>query len=161
MILSVWRHGEAGHASSDQARCLTKTGETVLAGAGAGFAERVRESGWPPVSALKFSPWTRTEQTARILAQHVPHGLCASESLLAPGAAAEHFSGYHTPEGLHELWVSHQPFVSRAIATWCQEEALMPLAPGGYAVMRVTAFVPGGAELLWLEAQPSSVVIGP
>ena len=156
MILSLWRHGEAGPAMSDQARCLTAAGQKVLTSSAERFAEEARRRGWPPLAKVKHSPWLRTEQTAGILSHHLACDACEPTALLAPGAAPEHFLDHQTPEGVHELWVSHQPFVSRAIAVWCQEDTIMPLAPGGYAVMQVTSFVPGGAELLWCQPEPDS-----
>jgi hypothetical protein len=44
--------------------------------------------------------------------------------------------------------VSHQPFVSQAIAVWVDTVALAPLAPGGYSTLEVTCLARGGATLL-------------
>ena len=71
-----------------------------------------------------------------------------ADPLLAPGAYPEAFSENDYTGHEHIVMVSHQPFVSQAIAHWTDDMSLAPLAPGGYSVLEVTCLSRGGATLL-------------
>ena len=67
---------------------------------------------------------------------------------MASGAYPEAFSENDYSGHEHIVMVSHQPFVSQAIAVWVDDVTLAPLAPGGYSTLEVTCFARGGATLL-------------
>ena len=106
------------------------------------------ESALGPVSLLLHSPYRRTVETAALLGEVLgPRSLKADPSL-APGAHPEAFSENDYTGHEHIVMVSHQPFVSQAIAHWTDDMSLAPLAPGGYSVLEVTCLSRGGATLL-------------
>ena len=67
---------------------------------------------------------------------------------MASGAYPEAFSENDYSAHEHIVMVSHQPFVSQAIAVWVDDETLAPLAPGGYSTLEVTCLARGGATSL-------------
>ena len=48
----------------------------------------------------------------------------------------------------HVVMVSHQPFVSHAVAHWTDDATLAPIAPGGYSVLDVLDLQRGGVTCL-------------
>ena len=70
------------------------------------------------------------------------------DEALAPGAIPEDFHGFDGGDDEHVLIVSHQPFVSRAIALWADDPSLPPLAPGGYSIIDARWLERGGASIL-------------
>ena len=148
MLLTLWRHGEAGAAPTDEARSLTPRGrEEVVAMAG-DYAVWTNGSAPGPVSRLLHSPYRRTVETAGLLAELLRPNSQDVDSKLAPGAYPEAFSEKDYAGHEHIVMVSHQPFLSQAIAHWTDDETLAPLAPGGYSTVRVTCLARGGAVLL-------------
>ncbi len=101
-----------------------------------------------PVSLLLYSPYQRTIETAELLGELLQPGTPEVDSSLAPGAYPEAFSELHYTGHEHIVMVSHQPFLSQAIAHWTDDVMLAPLAPGGYSTVEVTCLVRGGAALL-------------
>lgn len=67
---------------------------------------------------------------------------------LAPGAIPEDFREFDGGDDEHILFVSHQPFVSGAIAQWADDSTLPLLAPSGYSVLDVLCLQRGGATVL-------------
>ena len=72
----------------------------------------------------------------------------AVDEALAPGAIPEAFREFDGGDDEHILFVSHQPFVSRAIGLWADDPMLPLLAPGGYSVLDVLCLERGGASVL-------------
>ena len=70
------------------------------------------------------------------------------DEALAPGAIPEDFREFDGGDDKHILFVSHQPFVSSAIALWADDPTLPLLAPGGYFVLDVLCLERGGATVL-------------
>ena len=101
-----------------------------------------------PVSLLLCSPYRRTIETAELLGELLRPGSQEVDSSLAPGAYPEAFSEQHYTGHEHIVMVSHQPFLSQAIAHWTDDVTLAPLAPGGYSTVEVTCLARGGAALL-------------
>ena len=148
MFLTLWRHGEAGAAPTDEARSLTLRGrEEVLATAG-DYAAWTNVSAPGPVSLLIHSPYRRTVETAELLVELLRPNSREVDSTLAPGAYPEAFSEKDYAGHEHILMVSHQPFLSQAIAHWTDDVTLAPLAPGGYSTVEATCLARGGAALL-------------
>ena len=101
-----------------------------------------------PVSLLLCSPYRRTIETAELLGELLRPGSQEVDSSLAPGAYPEAFSEQHYTGYEHIVMVSHQPFLSQAIALWTNDVKLAHLAPGGYSTLDVTCLSQGGATLL-------------
>jgi phosphohistidine phosphatase SixA len=153
VLLTIWRHGEAGPAPRDAERELTERGRSEVAAAAEAFTRWLSQSGHPKVEQLRHSPLTRTSQTAAIL-----HGVllpmsCVADQLLAPGADLAN-KMWQAIDATHVLLVSHEPFVSRAIAVWSDDETLPPLAPSGYATLEVLSLTRGGATVLRHRSSP-------
>ena len=113
-----------------------------------GYVAWAGVSGLGPVSLLLHSPYQRTVETAELLGEQLRPGSQKVDPLLAPGAYPEAFSENDYSGHEHIVMVSHQPFVSQAIAVWVDDETLAPLAPGGYSTLKVTCLTQGGATLL-------------
>jgi phosphohistidine phosphatase SixA len=113
-----------------------------------GYSTWADESGLGPVSLLLHSPYRRTVETAALLGELLRPRCMKVDPSLAPGAYPEAFSENDYTDHEHIVMVSHQPFVSQAIAFWTDDMALAPLAPGGYSMLEITCLARGGATLL-------------
>ena len=147
MLLTLWRHGEAGSAATDEARALTPRGRKEVVAMAQGYSTWAGESALGPVSLLLHSPYQRTVETAALLGEVLGPGSVKVDPSLAPGAYPEAFSESDYAEHEHIVMVSHQPFVSQAIARWTDDVTLAALAPGGYSTLRITCLARGGAML--------------
>jgi phosphohistidine phosphatase len=148
VLLTVWRHGEAGIAATDDARPLTPRGRSDITAGAAGYAEWLRRVGCPPVASIWFSPTRRTKETAALLSTELAPTRIGVDEALAPGAIPEDFHEFDGGEDKHIVFVSHQPFVSSAIALWADDPTLLLLAPGGYSALDVLCLERGGASVL-------------
>ena len=148
MLLTVWRHGEAGVAATDEARPLTPLGRSDITAGAKGYAEWMKLTSCPPVASIWSSPTRRTEETAALLSAELAPTRVGVYEALAPGAIPEDFREFDGGDDEHILFVSHQPFVSRAIALWADDPTLPLLAPGGYSVLDVLCLERGGATVL-------------
>ena len=113
-----------------------------------GYVAWAGVSGLGPVSLLLHSPYRRTVETAELLGEQLRPGSQKVDPSLAPGAHPEAFSEDDYTDHEHIVMVSHQPFVSQAIAVWVDTLTLAPLEPGGYSTLEVTCLARGGATLL-------------
>ena len=148
MLLTLWRHGEAGSAATDESRSLTRHGSDEVLAMAQEYSTWSEASAPGPVSLLLYSPYRRTIETAELLGELLRPGSQEVDSSLAPGAYPEAFSEQHYTGHEHIVMVSHQPFLSQAIAHWTDDVTLAPLAPGGYSTLEVTYLARGGAALL-------------
>lgn len=148
MLLTLWRHGEAGFATTDEVRALTPRGREEVVAMAKGYVAWAGVSGLGLVSLLLHSPYQRTVETAELLGEQLRPGSQKVDPSLAPGAYPEAFSENDYSGHEHIVMVSHQPFVSQAIAVWVDDVTLAPLAPGGYSTLEVTCLDRGGATLL-------------
>jgi phosphohistidine phosphatase len=148
VLLTVWRHGEAGIAATDDARPLTPRGRIDITAGAAGYAEWLKCVDCPPVASIWFSPTRRTEETAALLSAELAPTRIGVDEPLAPGAIPEDFHEFDGGEDKHIGFVSHQPFVSRAVALWADDSTLPLLAPGGYSLLDVLCLERGGASVL-------------
>ena len=154
LLLTLWRHGEAGSASSDAARELTDRGRVEVNAMASDFSAWLDAAGLPSVARLYCSPLIRAQQTAALLGQQgcaKPPEVC---SALVPGAIPEGFAESLLDDDAHVVAVTHQPFLSRAIAFWSDDGTLAPLAPAGYATLQVTSLERGGAAVLRHRPDP-------
>ena len=113
-----------------------------------GYVAWAGVSGLGLVSLLLHSPYQRTVETAELLGEQLRPCSQMVDPSLAPGAYPEAFSENDYSGHEHIVMVSHQPFVSQAIAVWVDDVTLAPLAPGGYSTLEVTCLDRGGATLL-------------
>ena len=148
MLLTLWRHGEAGSAPTDEARALTPRGREEVAAMAQDYMAWAGESALGGVSLLLHSPYRRTVETAALLGEVLVPGSLKADPLLAPGAYPEGFSENDYAGHEHIVMVSHQPFVSQAIALWTDDVTLAPLAPGGWSTLEIACLARGGATLL-------------
>ena len=148
MLLTLWRHGEAGSAATDESRSLTCRGREEVLTMAQVYSTWSDASAPEPVSLLLYSPYQRTIETAELLCELLRSATLEVDSSLAPGAYPEAFSELHYIGHEHIIMVSHQPFLSQAIAHWTDDVTLAPLAPGGYSTLEVTCLARGGAALL-------------
>ena len=148
MLLTLWRHGEAGIAGTDDARPLTPQGRSDIYAGATDYAEWINTAGCPPVASIWFSPTRRTEETAALLSAVLAPRRIQVDEALAPGAMPEDFRQFDDGADEHTLFVSHQPFVSSAIGLWVDDRSLTPLAPGGYSILDALCLERGAARVL-------------
>ena len=69
MLLTLWRHGEAGSGVTDEVRALTPRGREETIAMAQGYSTWAGESALGPVSLLLHSPYRRTVETAKLLGE--------------------------------------------------------------------------------------------
>ena len=107
MLLTLWRHGEAGFAATDEVRALTPRGRVEVVAMAKGYVAWAGVSGLGPVSLLLHSPYQRTVETAELLGEQLRPCSQKVDLSLAPGAHPEAFSeNDYTGHG-HVVMVSH------------------------------------------------------
>ncbi len=161
MIITIWRHGEAGEAAQDEARELTPPGERdVLAGAHA-LRSICERKGLAQPDQLWYSRWCRTEQTARIICEVFPAATSRSAVALIPGASPS-----RVEQALAGIWdarmapkhlvlVSHQPLVSQLVDFFTGERGAVPHhPPGGLVTLSMESPSAVGAGLLFWAFPP-------
>jgi phosphohistidine phosphatase SixA len=154
MLVTIWRHGEAGAAASDRERQLTPRGrEDVARGAGL-FLRHCEVAGYEVPCVVHHSPWLRTTQTAEILAAHLQRAHLAVLRALQPGSDIHQVDTnlgmlFDEQDGTgHVLLVSHQPLVSRLADYYLGAQGMVPsLPPGGRVTLAMAYPAPGVAEL--------------
>ncbi len=146
MILTVWRHGEAGRAPTDRQRELTDTGFDDI-----GFGCRQVHAAldardMPAPDLVLFSPWVRTRETAEIITAAFTHARSRELEDLRPGstvAAVETALGdvcAATPVPAHVVLVSHQPLVSQLVDHYLGgRNPVPPLSPGALVTFTLDA----------------------
>ena len=160
MILTVWRHGEAGQAARDYERSLTDRGCDDIGFGAQQFHGHCQARRLPDAGLILFSPWTRTRQTADIISGVFAHAHSVQETRIQPGAgpddacvAVQHVLDTSATE--HLLLVSHQPLVSRLIDVLLGDSGRVPpLSPGGLAVLELEVAAPGAAGLAFWSLPP-------
>lgn len=157
MIVTLWRHGEAGWASRDRQRELTAAGTDDIGFGCHHFHDLCHGRSLPHPDLVLHSDWMRTSQTADIISSAFTHArLCPSEAL-RPGSTVSRveqtlsdlLGAEECPQ--HLVLVSHQPLVSHVINHYLGEPGKVPsLSPGGLATieMDVSAF-DCGKLLFW------------
>lgn len=160
MILTVWRHGEAGQAPRDDERELTDRGCDDIGFGAQQFHDHCQARSLPDAGLILFSPWTRTRQTADILSGVFAHAQTKQEAGIQPGASPEDACRVVQTvldEGAteHLLLVSHQPLVSRLIDVLLGDSGRVPpLSPGGLAVLELELAAAGAASLSFWALPP-------
>lgn len=160
MILTIWRHGEAGSAATDRLRELTDRGTEDVSFGCHQFHNLCEARGIPHPELLLYSEWVRTTQTAEIIGLAFNHAAGERCSALIPGRRPGDVETElmrrlaDAPSHKHLLLVSHQPLVSSLVDYLLGEvSAVPPLIPGGLATLEME--VPGaGCASLCFSAQP-------
>ena len=144
----MWRHGEAELSQPDELRALTDRGEAQCCVMARGYEQWRLRHELAPVATMLLSPCRRTRETAEVLSSVFQSATMREAGELAPGARLEHFSSMPFAEDDHVVMMTHQPFVSHAVAHWTDDATLAPIAPGGYSVLEVLDLQRGGVTCL-------------
>ncbi len=157
MILTIWRHGQAGQAADDRVRELTPTGRQDVATGAKALAEICDRKSLPQPDAIWYSRWQRTAQTTEIIAATLGNVASHSEDALIPGASPE-----EVEQALDTIWdsasvprhlilVSHQPLVSELADFFTGERGAIPHhPPGGLVTLSLDSpSAVGGGLLFW------------
>lgn len=157
MILTIWRHGEAGPASRDEQRELTARGADDIGFGCRQFRQACAGRGLAPPARILHSPWLRTTQTAEIIAGVFSQAAIADCAALRPGATPQDVDralAAHTDDE-HILLVHHQPLVSRLLGHYLGDAGQVPfLNPGGLASLAFEVLAPACGALLFWAAPP-------
>lgn len=161
MIITIWRHGEAGRAVTDRLRELTATGDDDIGFGCTRFHEVCEELGIPHPQWILHSPWVRTTQTADIIASAFSHATLRELEALCPGstplAVDKTLSALLTTETGpdHLVLVCHQPLVSQLVDYLLADPGRVPaLSPGGLATVEADHISRGCARLRFWALPP-------
>ena len=159
MILTIWRHGEAGRAASDRERELTPEGADDIGFGCQQFHNVCEARSIAHPTAILHRPWLRTTQSAEILAGAFSHAAIAPAAALQPGSSTREVDGaladLNAKPGEHVLLVSHQPLVSELIDHYLGARGSVPaLTPGGMATLDLIEPAAGCASLLFWALPP-------
>jgi phosphohistidine phosphatase len=162
MIITVWRHGEAGQASDDRLRELTPRGVTEVTRGALRVQAICQQRGCALPDALWFSRWRRTTQTAELIAAGVPGLSTVSQEALIPGSSPARVASALEPlwqqasPPAHLVLVSHQPLVTRLVDHLLGRPGAAPAhPPGGLVTLSLDGPGAGGARLLWWAFPPN------
>ncbi len=161
MILTIWRHGEAGSAVTDRMRELTDRGTEDVGFGCHQFHNLCEAQGIPHPELLLYSEWVRTTQTAEIIGLAFNHALREPCDALIPGRrpadveiALQHRL-QEKPSLEHLLIVSHQPLVSSLVDYLIGEPGrVAPLLPSGFATLRMEVPAAACASLCFIAQPP-------
>lgn len=138
MIVTIWRHGEAGRAATDRQRELTDRGLDDIGFGCQQFLKGLVGRGMVPPDLILYSPWIRTWQTGEIVAATFTHASAREHQALQPGSTiteVDHcLSALHDDAAIpsHVVLVSHQPLVSQLVEYYLGRATdVPPLSPGG------------------------------
>jgi phosphohistidine phosphatase len=157
MIVTIWRHGEAGSAASDRLRELTVRGADAVGFACQRFHDICHSRGIPQPGLVLHSAWVRTTQTADIIASTFTLAGLSPSKALQPGGSIEAVDAALAAITVadsnvqHVVLVSHQPLVSYLVDYYLGCIGRVPsLLPGGLVTldMQVPA-VDCGQLLFW------------
>ena len=161
MIVTIWRHGEAGSAVSDRLRELTGQGMDDVGFGCHRFHEicEKRDIGHPEL--ILHSEWVRTTQTADIIANAFTHARIMRLGAVVPGNTPADVDRALEPvitaeeAPTHILLVSHQPLVSRLVDHYLADAGAVPLlSPGGLVMLDLSAPQRGCGRLLFWALPP-------
>lgn len=155
MLVTIWRHGEAGAAASDRERQLTRRGREDLTRGATLFLQYCEAAGYEVPRVVHHSPWLRTTQTAKILAGHLQGAHLAALRALQPGSEIDQADKNlgmlfdERDDTGHVLLVSHQPLVSRLADYYLGARGMVPaLPPGGRVTLAMDYPASGAAQLV-------------
>lgn len=159
MILTVWRHGAAQDGEIDRQRELTDSGCDDIGFACRQFHKACRDRAIALPTAILYSPWVRTSQTAEIIAAAYTRASCKAEPALQPGSRAtavdQALAEMAFAESAHVLLVSHQPLVSHLVDQYLGDGGKVPgLSPGGLVTLSFDILAPSCGQLLFWALPP-------
>ena len=161
MVVTIWRHGEAGRAATDRQRQLTDRGLDDVGFGCHQFHRALDVRGVATPELILYSPWKRTRQTAEIIASAFTHATSSEQGALRPGSsvtAVEHCLAqlHDTPEvPAHLVLVSHQPLVSELVLFYLGSDAhVPPLSPGALVTFALDVPARNCGELVFWAAPP-------
>jgi len=161
MIVTIWRHGEAGRAVSDRLRELTGTGLDDVGFGCHQFHDACQARNLPHPALVLHSPWVRTTQTADIIASAFTHASMRCLVALQPGSTAAAVESAladlteSQADSQHIVLVSHQPLVSRLVNHFLGEVDSAPsLSPGGLLTMQLDIPARACGRLLFWALPP-------
>lgn len=161
MIITVWRHGEAGSAATDRQRELTDSGFDDIGFACRQFHAALDDRDMAPPDLVLFSPWLRTRETAEVIAAAFTHAQLRELDALRPGgtvAAVEAALAALEPAGDgpgHVVLVSHQPLVSQLVDHYLgADNPVPPLSPGGLVTFSLEAVARDCGEMYFWAVPP-------
>jgi len=157
MIVTIWRHGEAGSAASDRLRELTVTGADDVGFACHQFHDICHVRGIAHPEMVLHSAWVRTTETAEIIASAFTHASIRPIKALQPGGKVQAVDAalaeitVSDPNVQHVVLVSHQPLVSYLVDYYLGSNGRVPpLSPGGLVTLDLQLpAVDCGQLLLW------------
>ena len=161
MIVTIWRHGEAGRASTDRDRELTDSGRDDVGFGCQQFHDACSDRGIPHPDRILHSPFIRTNQTAEIIAAAFSHATRTWMDALQPTSnvdavetALTDITDVETARG-HVLLVFHQPLISYILDHYLGDPAAVPpLSPGGLATLSLDTPAQGCGRLLFWAQPP-------
>lgn len=161
MIVTLWRHGQAGSAASDRLRQLTGTGTDDIAFGCHQLHAACEARGIPVPDTLLHSPWLRTTQTADIVATAFSRASLRAETALRPGStvpASDSVLQQLVDTGgktRHVVLVCHQPLVGYLVDHYLGEAGSVPsLTPGGLVTLAMDIPAAACARLLFWALPP-------
>jgi len=161
MIVTIQRHGEAGHASTDAERQLTAKGLNDIKLGSVKLRDSCDARSLTTPSLILYSAWARTTQTAELLANAFPEAALRFEASLLPGGSVATVSqslaawGDQYDNDAHILLVSHQPLVSYLADTYLGFPHSAPsLCPGGRLTLHMDIPAEGWGSLLFWAFPP-------
>ena len=161
MIITIWRHGEAGRAATDRQRQLTDRGQDDVAFGCRAFHEALEVRGIVLPELILCSPWTRTLQTAEIVTSVFTDAPSREHAALQPGSvvtAVEHclINLSDMPEApSHVVLVSHQPLVSELVEFYLGPGSNVPsLSPGALVSFALDVPAQHCGELVFWAVPP-------
>jgi len=161
MLVTIWRHGEAGAAATGRERQLTLRGREDVTRGAQRFLLHCEAGDLALPAAVHYSPWLRTAQTAEILAAAACDGQSTALPALQPGSDVGRIDtelgalGAELDSKGHLLLVSHQPLVSYLADYYLAARGLVPaLPPGGQVTLVMDYPAPGAASLKFWSFPP-------
>lgn len=161
MIVTIWRHGEAGNAIADRVRELTGNGADDVAFGCHQLHDACAVRDIPNPGLILHSGWVRTTQTAEIIASAFTHADRHRLTALQPGgtvsmadaALATLIDAREVTE--HVVLVSHQPLVSYLVDHYLQDHGRVPsLSPGGLVTLELAVPARACGQLLFWALPP-------
>lgn len=161
MIVTIWRHGEAGLAITDEVRELTGSGTDDVSYGCHQINSHCQARGLPAPDRILHSPYIRTLQTAEIIDAAFSHATMDAFDELAPSSTTAKVESLLGPvfdattEPAHLVLVSHQPLVTHLLDHWLGQRGLVPsLPPSGFACLQMDTPGAGCASLQFWAFPP-------
>ena len=147
ILLVLVRHGEAGTASRDEIRELTREGRRTIRMLSAELQSRT----FSPV-VIRTSPLKRAHQTAETIFSALPEpGPVLPTNALASGTTVDNLLGLLGAEkpGTSALWVGHMPDLGQFAARLLDEPGGVGFRPGTAVALRVIPGPEPAGSLAW------------